>query len=191
MKKKITSTIAFRLPGWVTGTPAPGDLYHFTKNTNEMPELLLNGNPINYVLQDGYVVVKNEWKDNDVIEYKLPMTIKKVTARNELKFNNDRIALQRGPIVYCIEGADNNGKAWNVISPISIDFNAEDFKILDEPVVSLIANLPCIQISNDGFTVSSIMQKVRAIPYYAWSNRGNNAMQVWLPSTIKDFKVNN
>jgi DUF1680 family protein len=175
----------------VTGTPAPGGLYHFTKNTNEMPELLLNGNPINYILQDGYVVVKNEWKDNDVIEYKLPMTIKKVTARNELKFNNDRIALQRGPIVYCIEGADNNEKAWNVISPISTDFDAEDFKILDEPVVSLIANLPCIQISNDGFTVSSIMQKVRAIPYYTWSNRGNNAMQVWLPSTIKDFKVNN
>ena len=191
MKKKITSTIAFRLPGWVTGTPAPGDLYHFTNNTTEMPELLVNGNPVKFDLQDGYVVVKNEWKDNDVIEYKLPMTIKKVTARNELKFNNDRIALQRGPIVYCIEGADNNGKAWNVISPISIDFNAEDFKILAEPVVSLIANLPCIQISSDGFTVSSTMQKVRAIPYYAWSNRGNNAMQVWLPSSIKDFKVNN
>ena len=41
-----------------------------------------------------------------------------------------------------------------MISPISTDFNAEDFKILDEPVVSLIANLPCIQISNDGFTVT-------------------------------------
>ena len=142
------------------------------------------------VLNIKKLLIKNT-NTNDVIEYKLPMTIKKVTARNELKFNNDRIALQRGPIVYCIEGADNNGKAWNVISPISIDFNAEDFKILDEPVVSLIANLPCIQISNDGFTVSSIMQKVRAIPYYAWSNRGNNAMQVWLPSSIKDFKVNN
>ncbi|MGI9138540.1 MAG: hypothetical protein ACR2IM_05825 [Sediminibacterium sp.] len=119
------------------------------------------------------------------------MTIKKITARNELKFDNDRIALQRGPIVYCIEGADNNGKAWNVISPNNIDFKTEDFKILNEPVVSLIADLPCIQIGFDGYTVTSVMQKVRAIPYYSWCNRGNNVMQVWLPSTIKEFKINN
>jgi DUF1680 family protein len=156
-----------------------------------MPDLLVNGSPIKYILQDGYLVVNNEWKDNDVIEYKLPMTIKKITARNELKFDNDRIALQRGPIVYCIEGADNNGKAWNVISPNNIDFKAEDFKILNEPVVSLIADLPCIQIGDNGYTVTSVMQKVRAIPYYSWSNRGNNFMQVWLPNTIKDFKINN
>ena len=191
MKKKITATIAFRLPGWVTGTPAPGELYHFANNVNELPELLLNGSPIKYTIENGYVIVKNEWKNNDLIEYNLPMSIKKITARSELKFNNDRIALQRGPIVYCIEGADNNGKVWNVISPINIDFNAEDFKILEEPVVSLVANLPCIQIGDNGYTVNSIMQKVRAIPYYAWSNRGNNSMQVWLPSSIKDFKVNN
>ncbi len=191
MKKKTNATFAFRLPGWVTGTPSPGDLYHFINNKSELPELLVNGNPIKYVLQDGYVLVNNEWKDNDVIEYKLPMTIKKITARNELKFDNDRIALQRGPIVYCIEGADNNGKAWNVISPNNIDFKAEDFKILNEPVVSLIADLPCIQIGDNGYTVSSVLQKVRAIPYYTWSNRGNNVMQVWLPNTIKEFKINN
>lgn len=191
MKNKINASIAFRLPGWVTGTPAPGDLYHFANITKEMPLLLLNGKPIEYSLENGYIVVKSEWKNNDIIEYKLPMTIKKITARSELKFDNDRIALQRGPIVYCIEGADNNGKVWNVISPIDIEYNAEDFKVLDEPVVSLVANLPCIQIGNDGYTVQSIMQKVRAIPYYAWSNRGNNTMQVWLPNSIKDIKINN
>lgn len=191
MKKKMSTSIAFRLPGWLTGTPAPGDLYHFTKSEGEMPMLLLNGTAIQYTLQDGYVVIQNEWKDNDVIEYKLPMSIKKITARSELKFNNDRIALQRGPLVYCVEGADNNGKAWNIISPSSIEFGAENFKILEEPVISLVADLPCIQISDNGFTVNTMIQKVRAIPYYAWSNRGMNEMQVWLPSTIKDFKVNN
>ena len=102
--------------------------------------------------------------------------------------------IKKGNSEIAIVGVENWGKNFKQAGDLhkaSEGLTAEDFKILEEPVVSLIANLPCIQISNDGFTVSSIMQKVRAIPYYGWSNRGNNAMQVWLPSSIKDFKVNN
>ena len=99
MKKKLSAPIAFRLPGWATGIAAPGGLYDFTNPIDEKPILLLNGIVIPYTIQDGYVVTQNEWKDKDVIEYKLPMTIKKISARTELKFNNDRVALQRGPIV--------------------------------------------------------------------------------------------
>ena len=190
MKKKLSAPIAFRLPGWATGTAAPGGLYDFTNLIDEKPILLLNGIAIPYTIQDGYVVAQNEWKDKDVIEYKLPMTIKKISARTELKFNNDRVALQRGPIVYCIEGADNDGKAWNVISPSTISFRTEDFNILNEKVVSLVAELPSIQIANNGFTANTIMQKVRAIPYYTWCNRGSNPMQVWIPTTFKEVKVN-
>jgi len=190
MKKKMNATIAFRLPGWANGTVAPGGLYSFIDNVTEKPQLFVNGQPITYQVQDGYVIVNKDWKDNDLIEYKLPMNIQKVVARNELKVNNDRVAFQRGPLVYCIEGADNNGKAWNVIVPNQLQFTKEDFNVLDEKVISLVANLPTLQISLDGSSVSNQIQKVRAIPYYTWCNRGSNAMQIWLPTSFKDVKVN-
>ena len=165
--------------------------FEFLKTqSGQKPILLLNGKSLPYKIVEGYVVVESEWKDNDVIEYKLPMEVKKVVSRPELTFNNGRVALQRGPIVYCIEGADNQNKAWNIISPNNATFTTEDFTVLDEKVVSLVANLPSIQIEDNGASAKTINQKVRAIPYYTWCNRGSNAMQVWLPTSFKDVKVN-
>ena len=191
MKKKINLPIAFRIPGWANGIVAPGNLYQF-ENTSVItkPIVLVNGKIVDYQIENGYAIIAQEWKNNDVVEYQLPMTINKIKARDELLQDNGRVALQRGPIVYCIEGADNNGKAWNIIAPQSINFTAENFSILDEKVVSLVANLPVIQINDDGLSAQTIVQKVRAIPYYTWCNRGSNAMQVWLPTTLKNEKLN-
>ena len=191
MKKKVSLPIAFRIPGWANGIPAPGNLYSF-ENTipASKPTMLVNGKEIMYKVEDGYAVITQEWKNNDVVEFQLPMTIQKIKARDELFQDNGRVALQRGPIVYCIEGADNNGKAWNIIAPTQSVFTAENFSVLDEKVVSLVANLPVIQINNDGLSAETIIKKVRAIPYYTWCNRGSNAMQVWLPTSLKNEKIN-
>ena len=153
----MNATIALRLPGWANGTVAPGGLYSFVETNNTMPTLLINGESVQYQIQDGYVMVNHDWKDNDKIEYQLPMNIQKVVSRNELKFNNDRVAFQRGPLVYCIEGADNNGKAWNIIVPSQLNFAKEDFTVLNEKVVSLVANLPTIQIDLSGTSVKNEM----------------------------------
>jgi DUF1680 family protein len=190
MKKKIKSSIAFRIPGWSKGIPAPGELYAFSDNNPEKPVMLINNVEVSFTEEDGYAVVDREWSNNDVIEYKIPMSIKKVVARNELKYNNERIALQRGPLVYCIEGADNNGKAWNVVAPSKSAFETENFNVLDEKVVSLIADLPVLAIASDGLSAKTSNQKVRAIPYYTWCNRGSNPMQIWLPVSLKDVKIN-
>jgi DUF1680 family protein len=190
MKKKMNATIALRLPGWANGTVAPGGLYSFAETNITKPTLFINGMSVPYQIEDGYVMVNHDWKDNDKIEYQLPMNIQKVVSRNELKFNNDRVAFQRGPLVYCIEGADNNGKAWNIIVPSQLNFTKEDYSVLDEKVVSLVANLPTLQIGMGGTSVKNEMQKVRAIPYYTWCNRGSNEMQVWIPTSFKDVKVN-
>jgi DUF1680 family protein len=190
MKKKMKSSIAFRIPGWSKGIPAPGELYAFSNNTAEKPVMLINNVEVSFTEEDGYAVVEREWKNNDVVEYKIPMSIKKVIARNELKYNNERIALQRGPLVYCIEGADNNGKAWNVVAPTKSAFETENFNVLDEKVVSLIADLPVLAIASDGLSAKTSNQKVRAIPYYTWCNRGSNPMQIWLPVSLKDVKIN-
>ena len=191
MKKKTIAPIAFRLPGWANGTPAPGNLYHFTPNDKEeSPILLVNGQPVAYQIENGYVVVQKEWKNNDVVTYKLPMSIKKIIARDELTQDNGRIALQRGPIVYCVEAIDNNGKAWNIAAPISTPFTTEAFSVLDEKVVSLVANVPVVQMNEAGLSIQTTNQKIRAIPYYTWCNRGSDAMQVWLPTSFKKEKIN-
>ncbi len=190
MKKKIKTAIAFRIPGWSKGIPAPGDLYTFFDDKAEKPTLLINGVEITYTDQDGYAVVDREWKDGDVVEYRIPMTIKKVVARNELKLDNNRMALQRGPLVYCVEGADNNGKAWNIVSPKDAVYTTENMDIVNENVVSLVSYLPVLKISDDGLSANTNSIKVRAIPYYSWCNRGSNPMQVWLPISLNDIKIN-
>ena len=190
MKKKIKTAIAFRIPGWSKGIPAPGNLYTFFDNKEEKPTLLINGVENRYIDQDGYAVVDREWKDGDVVEYKIPMAIKKVVARNELKLDNNRMALQRGPLVYCVEGADNNGKAWNIVSPKDAVYTTENMNIVNENVVSLASYLPVLKISDDGLSANTNSIKVRAIPYYSWCNRGSNPMQVWLPISLSDIKIN-
>ena len=189
-KKNTKTAIAFRIPGWSRGIAAPGNLYSFRDTSKEQPTLFVNGKAIQYSYQDGYAVIQREWKNDDVIEFNIPMKINQISARNELEVDNDRIAIQRGPIVYCIEGADNNGKAWNIISSLDAEFKTEDFNVLDEKVVSIVANMPVLKISDDGLGATTSKQKVRAIPYYTWCNRGSNQMQVWLPLTFKDIKVN-
>lgn len=190
MKKNTKSSIAFRIPGWSRGVVAPGNLYSFRDPAKGQPSLYVNGKVIQYIFQDGYAVIEREWKNGDVIDFSIPMEINKISARNELEVNNERIAIQRGPLVYCVEGADNNGKAWNIISSLNAEFSTEDFNVLDEKVVSIVADMPVLKIVEGGLGATTSNQKVRAIPYYTWCNRGSNQMQIWLPLTFKDIKVN-
>jgi DUF1680 family protein len=190
MSKKEKASIAFRIPGWLRNTPAPGNLYSFLNQSAASPTILVNGKLVAFKEENGYAIIEKEWADGDKVEYSRPMEVRKIAARKELVDNNYRMALQRGPIVYCVEGADNNGKAWNIFSPATAKFETENFNVLDEKVVSLVSTLPVIQIDAEGQSTKTVNQKVRAIPYYTWCNRGKNPMQVWLPTVYKDIKIN-
>ena len=189
--KKIKYALHIRIPGYINAVAAPGGLYHFTDNLVSKLIIKVNGTVTSYTEEKGYAVINREWKKDDVVEFIIPMDIKKIVSRDELKQNNDRIALQRGPLIYCFEGADNNGKAWNMVLPSNAIFTPEAFVIKNENVMALIGNLPVVNINADGTSVNTSVQKVKAIPYYTWCNRGSNPMQVWLPTKIKDVKVNN
>jgi DUF1680 family protein len=118
------------------------------------------------------------------------MKTNKVIARSEVKQDKSRYALQRGPIIYCIEGADNGGDVWNLVAPIQSNWKEQDYQVLDEKVVSLVAELPVVKIDTALNKINTEHKIIRAIPYYTWCNRGSNPMQVWLPSTIEDVKIN-
>jgi DUF1680 family protein len=113
-----------RAPGWYLGTGSSGRVIWIHDKTDDKILILkLNGKviPAN-IDKDGYITIDNEWKKNDILEIEFPMEPVRVAAREELKQDKGRIAIHTWPVVYCIEGADNNGKAWNVIIPENTKF---------------------------------------------------------------------
>jgi len=187
---KTKLALQLRIPGWISGEAVPGGLYVF-EDTKPTPfTITVNGKPATYTMNKGYAVIDREWKKGDKVALELPMDIKRIVSRQEVKQDEDRVALQRGPLVYCVEGADNNGQAWNIILPDDASFETTFQQNLLDGVQVIQFNAPSLQIAADGQSVKSETKKITAIPYYAWCNRGQNPMQVWLPRKIKDLKVN-
>jgi uncharacterized protein len=191
-KKPIAFTLHLRRPGWSSGIAAPGDLYRFIP-TDSLPSnvsILINHVPVSFKEEEGYLLIDRVWKEGDIVDFLMDMDIKEVTARDEVKADLGRIALQRGPLVYCIEGADNRGKAFNVILPENTPVHEREINILNEKVVAISATVPVIKINEDGKSVSTEMSEITAIPYYTWCNRGSNPMQVWIPRKIREVILN-
>jgi uncharacterized protein len=182
--------LRIRKPGWSDNTVVPGGLYHYVMVNKTEPSLIVNGKTITASLVNGYYVIERKWKKGDVVEYRLPMPIQRIQAQEVLKQDQQRIAIQRGPLVYCIEGADNDGKAWNIVFPDNATIVEKPMQVLTEKVIGLSASLPSLQINADGTNVQTVIKEVVAIPYYTWCNRGSNQMQVWFPTSIKDVKLN-
>ena len=178
-----------RIPGWARGIAAPGGLYGFADQDNAAAEIWLNGKKLDLNVAQGYVMIDRQWKDGDQIELRLPMNVRKITARKEVNADEGRIAIQRGPLVYCVEGADNSGRAWNIIADGQASFVPAQATVLDEPVITLTATLPVISVGVNSLAVQTEKKKVVAIPYYTWCNRGSNEMQVWLPTAIRKIRI--
>jgi DUF1680 family protein len=187
---KTKLALQLRIPGWISGEAVPGGLYVFEDAKPTPFTITVNGKPATYTMDKGYAVIDREWKKGDKVALELPMDIKRIVSRPEVKQDEDRVALQRGPLVYCVEGADNNGQAWNIILPDNAALETSFQQNLLEGVQVIQFNAPSLQVSADGQSVKSETKKVTAIPYYAWCNRGQNPMHVWLPKKIKDLKVN-
>jgi hypothetical protein len=148
----------------------------------------VNGKPIRFREEQGYAVLERVWAPRDVVELNLPMPVRTVRARAEVKANEACIALQRGPVVYCVEAPDNSGNAWNLIVTDGSSFVPKDAQILDEPIVALEGRAHVLVPG--GAAVDSIPTAVTAIPYYTWANRASTDMQVWLPTRINSVKIN-
>ena len=186
-KKKIQLKI--RIPGWLK-EPAPGNLYKYTDTSSGGFQLLVNEKPISYRQENGYAIIDRVWKKGDVIALNTPMKVRTISSRDELKQNNKRVALQYGPMVYCVEGADNNGMAWNFIMPEQPKYDVSYEPGLLGGVNTIVFDATVIQPASDGKTITTIAKPVKAIPYFSWNNRGFSEMQVWLPTAVKEVKIN-
>jgi DUF1680 family protein len=152
-------------------------------------QLLLNGKPVDFRNENGYAVVKRSWKTGDILEFITPMEVREIVSRPELKQNNGRVALQYGPLVYCVEGADNAGSAWNFIMHQQVSYQVKYEAGLLGGVNTIRFNGKIMSVSPDGKAIQTGNQPITAIPYYTWNNRGAGEMQVWLPTRFDQLMI--
>jgi DUF1680 family protein len=189
-KRRQDFAVRIRIPGWVRGEASPGDLYHFLDPQTTACTLTVNGKSFPYTEEKGYAVVKRTWNPGDVVEWIMPMNVQKVAAKKEAILINNRMAFQRGPLVYCVEGPDN-GPVWNLFIPRDAKTTTSNALVLNEKIVGLNIEAKSVNPSPDGSGIVVSNQIAKAIPYYTWCNRGNAPMQIWLPNKIETVAVNN
>jgi len=179
-EKTVRFNLMIRIPGWAQNQAVPSDLYHFSKNESKLATLTVNGKPFNYTIKNGYAQVAGNWKSGDHIILDLPMPVREIVANEKVKADIGKVALQRGPLVYCVEWPDN--KDGHVLN-LNLDQNTK-FSTVFRPdllkgitVIKAAINGP--KRSIDG-QIDESKEHFVAIPYYSWANRGAGEMCVWI-----------
>lgn len=179
--------LMIRLPGWAAGRPVPSNLYTYLDATTASGvSLALNGQPATYTMHQGYMVLKRAWQKGDVLTLNLPMPVRRVVAHQAVADDHGRVALERGPIVYCLEWVDNDNQVFSSIVP-----DDAEIEVIDDPsaFAAFGTQPPLLRIHgrNKVFgpddRLTSEPRTFTAIPYYTWANRGEGNMAVWLART--------
>jgi hypothetical protein len=181
--------LKIRIPGWAQNQAIPSDLYSYEKPSIQKIEIKVNDKPVEYQMKNGYAVISKKWKKNDKIELTLPMEVRRVVANESVKDDNGKIALQRGPIIYCAEWKDNNGKACNIIVTKGTTFTNTYEPSLLNGVMVLKADVKTVNVDESAQTITTENKTMTAIPYYSWANRGRGEMTVWFPEQVKDVEL--
>ncbi|QJD94877.1 glycoside hydrolase family 127 protein [Mucilaginibacter robiniae] len=176
--------IRIRIPGWAQNEAIPSSLYHFQDKSNASYTISINGKPAKYHLENGYAVLNRTWVKGDRIQVNLPMPVRKVDANPVLTVNAGKVALQRGPVMYCAEWKDNGGNVSNLELPASATFKPQYNAALLNGVMVLKGQA----LQKDTTATQAKPQLLTAIPYYAWANRGEGEMQVWFPEVSNAAK---
>ena len=168
--------IKFRIPGWMKKHPVGNDLYTYVDNPQTMT-CKVNGQVVDVDMDAGYVVVDRKWKKGDYVELDMPMEVRRIKANDNAEDDRGKVALERGPVVYCIEGIDQHDRhVFNKYVLLSSKINTHFDSSLLGGVVVLEGQAK--EVGTDG-EISDV--SFMAIPYSTWNNRGNHEMEVWVP----------
>ena len=170
--------INLRIPGWAQNKPVPTNLY--TCSTELTPYIIkINGKAVSCTLQNGYAVLSRKWKKGDKVELVLPMEVQRIKANDNAQDDRGKMAYQRGPVVYCLEGADQqDSTVFNKYIIPSTKLTSQYEKDLLGGVVTLTGKAS--EVEKDG-SVREVA--VKMIPYSTWDNRGADQMEIWVPES--------
>lgn len=177
-KRSRRFALRFRIPGWAGACPVGTNLYHFADSSRPFT-VKVNGREIVGEPVDGYMVIDRWWMRGDRVEISLPMEVRRVAANDNVEDDRGKYALERGPIVYCLEGRDQAhstvfDKSVRLDAPIRADYRADKLN----GIVELSGEAE--EVEADG-SVRPVAFK--AIPYSTWNNRGSDEMEVWIPGS--------
>jgi uncharacterized protein len=170
-KSAAEFSMNLRVPGWC-----------------DQASVSVNGQVLaDLTLDKGYAVIRRQWKAGDVIEMDMPMPIRRIQANPKVEADRGSVALQRGPIVFCLEAADNGGKVFDLVLPRDAELKAE-FK------PDLLGGIMTITAKGLRYKPADWKDKLyqpapsqaepadlSAVPYCVWDNRRPGEMKVWIP----------
>lgn len=170
LAQRATFELRLRVPGWCDGATV-------AVNRKKIAEP---------VIERGYLVLAREWKAGDIVALDLPMPVRRIASHPKAGDNLGRTALQRGPLVYCLEAVDQREPLSSLYLPLEAELKPVREPALLGGVVTLQGSAA---VAGDMAWMNVLYQPapasrrvpITAIPYYAWDNRKAGAMQVWLP----------
>lgn len=175
-------TVRVRIPGWAVELPVPSDLYRFLNASKGQVALRVNGRPVDPDPSAGYAVIRRTWQEGDTIELDLPMVVRRLVSHVKVLANTGRIALQRGPLVYCVEGVDHDCDVNLMALPNDARLTPQHRPDLLCGVTVLCGTALAARYDGKGRPIEPKSVRLTAIPYYAWNHRGPGRMAVWLSS---------
>lgn len=172
-----------RIPGWVRGEVLPSDLYRYADNKQLSYAVTVNGEPVAGELQKGYLQIDRKWKKGDVVEVHFDMQPRVVKAHEQVAADRGRVAIERGPIVYCAEWPDNDFNVHNILLNQRPTFQVVNKPDLLYGICELTTEAQSLSYNAAGkLAVKDVT--LTLIPYYAWAHRGEGDMEVWLPIEV-------
>ena len=162
-EKEGNFTLKLRIPSWARNQVLPGDLYSYLERVGNLSWIEYDGKKIFTEGDQKYFIITKNWKKGDQVSIEFPMQVRKVAANEKVEEDRGKVALEYGPLVYAVEEIDNQQHFDAILVADSDQFEVKKEETLLGGV---------IVIENE---------KLKAIPYYAWSNRGIGKMKVWLP----------
>ena len=179
-KGKQDFTLKIRVPGWVQNSVVPGNLYSYTDKKSLGYTVKVNGNVVASTIEKGYFSINRAWKKGDKVEVHFDMEARTVKANPAVEADRGKIAVERGPIVYCAEWSDNDFNIFSIILNKKPTFKVERKEDLLFGINTIQTDAQSLSYDAQGKLVTKEV-KLNMIPYYAWAHRGSGDMAVWLP----------
>ena len=176
-------TMKLRIPGWVRGNVLPGDLYDYADNQKPVYRVSVNGQTVESDVNNGYLSIARKWKKGDVVEVHFDMLPRIVKANPKVEADRGRVAVERGPIVYCAEWPDNRFNIHSVLLNQHPQFKVTEKPELLYGINQLTTDAQALSYDMAGKLVAKDVE-LTLIPYYAWAHRGEGDMEVWLPIDV-------
>ena len=179
-EKPAPFTLLLRIPGWVRGQPLPSDLYRYENAEPSKWQVSVNGKRVEAGMGDGYARLPRTWKAGDRVTLTLPMRVRRVVGHPKIAATQGLVALERGPVVYCLEGVDNDNRVFDAVLPESAKIRAVHHPELLGGVTMLEITGAARVARGENGRLTETSTGLMAVPYYAWNNRGLSPMSVWV-----------